>query len=64
MERNRKYTNTKKLKITKCDNIILDKTKVLNSNKEKSKSMAKVILGNQEQENVFFKAIKRRLFCC
>ena len=68
----RKYSHYSRIKITKCEPIFLD-----NNNKEKedikinkqlkkksSKSMNKIILGNQNEENIIIKKIKKKLLCC
>ena len=71
----RKYTNNSKIKITKCDQIFLDNNKEKEKEKEdkknkkelkkkSSKSMNKVILGNQNEENIIIKKIKKKLLCC
>lgn len=64
----RKYTNNSKIKITKCDQIFLDchkeKEDIKQLKKKSSKSMNKIILGNQNEENIIIQKIKKKLLCC
>ena len=69
----RKYTNNSKIKITNCDQIFLDNNKekekedIKNKKqlkKKSSKSMNKIILGNQNEENIIITKIKKKLLCC
>ena len=71
----RKYSSFSKIKITKCDQIFLDNNKEKGKEKEdiknkkqlrkkSNKSMNIVILGNQKEENIIIKKIKKKLLCC
>ena len=66
LKKQRKFTN-KKVKITKCNDINLNDNKNIEENKnnlKKCKSMGKVILGEEKEENIFIKKIRKTLFCC
>ena len=52
--------NNSKKKHSKCDNGI---SNIKNKNFQKSKSISKVILGSNDEENVTIKKIKKK-FCC
>ncbi len=63
IKRKRIYTNNPKQMITHCNKINLDKIEN-KSTVNKSKSLSKVILGEQNEENIIIKTIRKKLFCC
>ena len=69
IKKRQKNEKKEKIKITKCDEIITFNKKEKNEikNKQKnniSKSVHKVILGEQNEENKILKKIRRKLICC
>ena len=69
IKKRQKYKNNEKIQITKCNEIIIfnKKEKKEINNKQKyniEKSVNKVILGEQNEENIILKKIRRKLICC
>ena len=69
IKKRQKNEKKEKIKITKCDEIVIFNKKEKNeiNNKQKnniSKSVHKVILGEQNEENKILKKIRRKLICC
>lgn len=72
IKKKRKSTINKKSKLIGCNELNFDINKDKNENKEENKkqkktisnSISKVILGAQKEENIFFKNIKKKFFCC